>query len=342
MATRHSINGLVEILTWMESLGYTRYDILENTGIAPTRLNDPDGTVSNKEELTFYQNLIDISDDPHICLKAGLNLNIGAYGLWGLALLSSPTIGKAIEFGIQYIAFTYTYNNVVFFSDDSNAGLRIVSGQELGPLQKPMIERDFSAIYMIFKALLQTDTPLSSIRVTWNADVNENVNKADVRESVLYQELLQCPIVFGCAENEVLFDHTLIDHELPQKNPLTMKMCQQHLDQRLPEIKISDNTAAKVKQYFLRTPAFKINIEGCASELKVSTRHLGRLLSNEDQSFKGLADQFKQTLAKRYLTQTNMRLEEIAERIGYSDAASFSHAFKRWTGDSPRRFRIKA
>ncbi len=333
MATRHSINGLVEILTWMETQGYKRCDILKNTEIAAARLNDPNGTVSNNEELTFYQNLIDISHDPHICLQAGLNLNIGAYGLWGLALLSSPTIGKAIEFGIQYIAFTYTYNNVIFFNDDSRAGLKISSGQELGSLQKPMVERDFSAIYMIFKALLQTDTPLNSIRVTWN--------ESNQKESALYQKLLQCPVTFGCTENEILFEHALIHHELPQKNPLTMKMCQQHLDRRLPEIKTTDNTFSKVNQYFLRTHAFKVNIDDCANELNISTRHLSRLLSNDGHSFKGLTDQFKQTLAKRYLTQTNMRLEEIAERIGYSDAASFSHAFKRWTGNSPRQFRIK-
>lgn len=317
----------------MESKGYKRSDVLKNTGISPERLDDPNGTSSNEEELTFYQNLLDVSGDPHIYLKAGLTLNLGTYGLWGLAILSSPTFGKAIEFGIEYIAFTYTYNNIIFFYEGNRAGLRISNYQELGTLQKPMVERDIAAIYMIFKALLQSEIPLNSIRVTWK--------ESDKEEASLYQQLFQCPVLFECTENEILFEHTLIDHELPQKNPLTMKMCLQHLDQRLPEIKSDDSTSEKVKQYFIRTPAFKVNIDDCANELSISTRHLGRLLNNEGQSFKGLMDQFKQTLAKRYLTQTNMRLEEIAERIGYSDAASFSHAFKRWTGDSPRQFRIK-
>lgn len=194
MTTRHSINGLVEVLTWMESKGYERSDVLRNTGIDPERLNDPNGTASNKEELTFYQNLLDISADPHIYLKAGLNLNIGTYGLWGLAILSSPTFGKAIEFGIQYIAFTYTFNEVLFFNEATRAGLRISSHLALGSLQKPMVERDIAAIYMIFKALLQTDSPLKSIRVTWN----ENNKK----ESALYQQLFQCPVTFSCTEKQ--------------------------------------------------------------------------------------------------------------------------------------------
>ncbi|MBV1921315.1 MAG: hypothetical protein KUG73_11580 [Pseudomonadales bacterium] len=67
-------------------------------------------------------------------------------------------------------------------NDDSRASLKIYSDQDLGSLQKPMVERDFSAIYMIFKALLQTDTPLNSIRVTWN--------ESNPKESALYQKLL--------------------------------------------------------------------------------------------------------------------------------------------------------
>ncbi len=332
MTTRHSINGLVEILTWMESLNYDRNALLKNTNIHPSRLTDPNDTVSNKEELTFYQNLLDVSSDPNIYLKAGMTLNIGAYGLWGLALLSSPTVGKAIEFGLQYIAFSYTYNNIAFINDQNTSRLIITSSPHLGALKKPMVERDISAIYMIFTALLQNNYPLHHIRVSWKC--------SDDNESALYQQLFRCPVTFDYSVTEVVFDHSLVNHELPQKNPLTMKLCQQYLDQKLPTIKIGDTTSAQIEQYFIRTPAFKANIHDCAQELNLSTRHLNRLLSNEGASFKILLDQFKQNLAEQYLSQTGMKLEEIAERIGYSDAASFSHAFKRWTGISPRKFRI--
>ena len=334
MTTRHSINGLVEILTWMESLDYDREALLKNTHIEPERLTDPNETVGNKEELTFYQNLLDVSNDPSIYLKAGMTLNIGAYGLWGLALLSSPTVGKAIEFGLQYIAFSYTYNHIAFLNDKNTSSLTITSLQNLGPLNQPMVERDIAAIYMIFTALLQNSDPLDHIRVSWEC--------RDENESALYQQLFNCPVIFNCTVNEVVFDHSLINHELPQKNPLTMKLCQQHLDQQLPSIKIGDTLSAQIEQYFVRTPAFKANIHDCAQELNISTRHLNRVLSNEGTSFKISLDQFKRNLAERYLCQTNMKLEEIAERIGYSDAASFSHAFKRWAGMSPRKFAEQA
>ncbi|MGN5643411.1 helix-turn-helix domain-containing protein, partial [Burkholderia multivorans] len=39
------------------------------------------------------------------------------------------------------------------------------------------------------------------------------------------------------------------------------------------------------------------------------------------------------------VASTGLTTEIIAERLGYSDAANFSHAFKRWTGKAPRQYR---
>ena len=44
----------------------------------------------------------------------------------------------------------------------------------------------------------------------------------------------------------------------------------------------------------------------------------------------------RKNLSFEYLQSTALSVEEIALRLGYSDAPSFSHAFKRWTGVSPR------
>jgi AraC-like DNA-binding protein len=47
-------------------------------------------------------------------------------------------------------------------------------------------------------------------------------------------------------------------------------------------------------------------------------------------------------LALRYLATTNFTVEVIAERLGYSDTANFRHAFRRWTGVSPRAYVARA
>ena len=46
-----------------------------------------------------------------------------------------------------------------------------------------------------------------------------------------------------------------------------------------------------------------------------------------------------ETLAEELLTTANLKLEEVAMRLGYAEPANFIHAFKRWKGVSPNAFR---
>ncbi|RLA00208.1 MAG: AraC family transcriptional regulator, partial [Gammaproteobacteria bacterium] len=48
------------------------------------------------------------------------------------------------------------------------------------------------------------------------------------------------------------------------------------------------------------------------------------------------------SLAKDYLRSTNFKLDQIAELLGYSEPGNFTHAFKRWSGISPRAFRMQS
>jgi transcriptional regulator GlxA family with amidase domain len=50
-------------------------------------------------------------------------------------------------------------------------------------------------------------------------------------------------------------------------------------------------------------------------------------------------DDVRASLATEYLKTTKMKTEDIAALIGFSDAANFRRAFKRWTGKSRREYR---
>jgi AraC-like DNA-binding protein len=69
------------------------------------------------------------------------------------------------------------------------------------------------------------------------------------------------------------------------------------------------------------------------------TRALRRKLEAEGTSYRELLAEVRMRLAIEYLRKTSMTSEEIASRLGYSDAANFRHAFIRWTGKSPSDFR---
>ena len=75
-----------------------------------------------------------------------------------------------------------------------------------------------------------------------------------------------------------------------------------------------------------------------ASALHLSVSTLRRRLAEEQTTFRALVEETRQLLAEELLATRRLTIEEIADRLGYAEASSFVHAFKRWKGVPPRRY----
>lgn len=82
-----------------------------------------------------------------------------------------------------------------------------------------------------------------------------------------------------------------------------------------------------------------VTIERVARQLGMSRQTLYRRLREEGVTFQELLEAKRRQLAIRYLGFDRMSAKAVAYRLGFSDPAAFSRAFKRWTGFSPSKFR---
>ena len=73
-----------------------------------------------------------------------------------------------------------------------------------------------------------------------------------------------------------------------------------------------------------------------AEKMGMSRQTLFRKLKTEDVTFAQILDELRREMAMNYLTGKKASVNETAYLVGFSDPASFSRAFKRWTGISPR------
>ena len=73
----------------------------------------------------------------------------------------------------------------------------------------------------------------------------------------------------------------------------------------------------------------------------MSSKTLERRLSERGTGYRGLVDGIRCDLAKHYLADTNLRLQQIAYLLGYSEPAPLVRAFKRWAGCTPIQYRDK-
>ena len=131
----------------------------------------------------------------------------------------------------------------------------------------------------------------------------------------------------------------LLDMPLPQANPVTARLCEEQCQQLLVQRYRQGGVALQVRRRLLSQPGSFPDMEAMASELGVTSRTLRRQLRTEGTGYRELLDEVRRMLAEQWLLLGGLGMEEISDRLGFSELSNFNHAFRRWTGQTPARFR---
>ncbi|PWK27967.1 AraC-like DNA-binding protein [Arcicella aurantiaca] len=130
--------------------------------------------------------------------------------------------------------------------------------------------------------------------------------------------------------NSVFFTHENKEIKKYEKSSLTSE--------------IQENTLAKINHLMENEKPFlsdSFSMPALAKQLSVSPHHLSQILNESlGQTFFDFTAQHRiQEAQKLLLENPNLKIEEIAERVGYNSKSAFNTAFKKFTGVSPSQFR---
>ena len=53
-----------------------------------------------------------LGDPPGLGLEAGIRYHLTTYGIWGFAMISSPTWRSAIDIGLRYLDLTFAFTRI--------------------------------------------------------------------------------------------------------------------------------------------------------------------------------------------------------------------------------------
>jgi AraC-like DNA-binding protein len=81
------------------------------------------------------------------------------------------------------------------------------------------------------------------------------------------------------------------------------------------------------------------DVADAARAMRMSARTLQRRLEQEQTRFSEVLDRARLAEARRLLADPSVTLTDAAFRLGFADLATFSRAFKRWTGVPPGQWR---
>jgi AraC-like DNA-binding protein len=305
--------------------------VLEGTGLAAPHLDQHTTKISYRQLDAVIRNALRLSADPAIALRAGLRMHVTAYGMYGYALLSSATQADARDFAARYIRvvgpfceFSYTYDS----------GTVAVAFEPLHWPNPTEAVHCFAVEFALSAHLTAIRDRVSSPAFGFSRVM---LDYAPPAHAATYRSLFECEVLFG--QRNCGYEYDRDDRPAALADARTHAMALEMCEQLLGEVNCAGGVAADIRRILIEQPGRYPSIEAIASQLNMYPRALRRKLEAEGTSYRDLLAEVRMRLAIEYLRKTQMTNEEIASRLGYSEAANFRHAFARWTRKSPSAFR---
>jgi AraC-like DNA-binding protein len=326
----HTIRSLLPPLGVMEELGFSREACLHGTGISARQLEDPEARMTLRQELTLYRNCLELTGDPAIGLRLGEPFLPQRYGLFGYALLSAATFRHALSLAQKFGRLTFSFFSFRFGATGRRAWF---SMSDPPPIEDGLIDlyldRDMSAAQVDFGAVLGQPFCPDEVHLAHDGHGREQV----------YRDHFGCEVKFGVYPSGFVFPSTLLDRPLPESDPEFARHLQQQCQMRISRPSGRNRFIDDVRMLILARPGYFPHIESVAEKLGMATRTLRRRLRDEGSSYRALLEETRFGLARQYLSGSELSMEEIATLLGYTEPGTFSHAFRRWSGETPSAWR---
>ncbi|MBA5761070.1 helix-turn-helix transcriptional regulator [Vibrio sp. 404] len=249
-----------------------------------------------------------------------------------LAILTAPTLGSFCDLLCRYSVHIHPLLKI--FSRET----------EKGELELWVVTHEFAdeitlAIHLSLGLYLSVILKL--IRRYLKAPklcLPVHINKITIGEEVtaVFEQVFNIELKQGYPARYFLFSKELIDKVHRQTNPELHEQLK-ILAEKQTTNTLENSIIFKVNDVFKRKQVTDITLEKVALELYMSARTLNRKLQQQGVSFRRLYDKYRLEQSLKMLNQQNASVTHIAHEMGFSDSSAFSRAFKRWTGDSPKK-----
>lgn len=320
------------LVTACERLGLDTDALLAAAGIPREVVEDPDGRLEGPRASALWARAYELSRDPVLSLHAAEACPIGAYKVIDYMSANAATVGEAFRVSSRYFPLVNTAVRLPI--DESGDPVTFDVEDESGPggVTRPYAEYCLAAFVLHVRGT--TGVPFPVRRVTF-----VHPAPADTSE---HERVFGCTVAFGAAHNRLELDRAVWETRTIGAQPGVLQVLAEHAELLLRNLPRGPGLVERTRRAIgERLRGGDPSLDAVARELGTSGRTLQRRLGELGYSFHALADEVRSATAKLYLEQPDIAVSEIAWLLGFADPSTFVRAFKRWTGETPARYRAR-
>ncbi|HEY6983458.1 AraC family transcriptional regulator [Reyranella sp.] len=320
----------IHIVEDVRRAGLASDGLLKQVGLKQEELDDPENRIPYAAYVGLIERAAVLLDRPDYGLRLGAAHDIRDNGLIGFIALNSPTLKDALANVERYVSVTNEGIDAVLEHDPEGLALRFREAD--AALRGLRHNSEHAAAHITTGARELTRKRATPVRVEFmHGRPNVNID---------YEGAFGCPVRFDARWDGVVFsDETAALTVVGADNRLLRVLesaCRKIIG---PAARKHDFIHSVREHLVKRLAKGAAPFEDVARHFAMSTKTLERRLGEHGTSYRRLRDDIRCELAKHYLGRTDLRLQQIAYLLGYSEPGPLVRAFKRWTGNTPIQYR---
>ena len=317
----------------LRGAGVDPKSILKRAGITQRQIDDPDERLPANCQIALLEAAAAALDDDLLGFRLAQSVDCRKLGLLYYVFASSATLDEAIRRCARY---SRVANEAVV--------LQLREGS------RPVIRLGYSGIARHTDVQQMECLMTFVLRVcrhtTGQLLAPERVSMMHVRPTIPPElaSFFGGKVEFGSDFDEIVLPSGAGDLQLvnadPYLNKIIVRDCEAFLAERRSNVGPFRTRVENAIAPLLPHASARASV--VAQALGMSERTMGRKLAQEGSSFTEILQQLRSEMAVRYVDDPSLPITRIAWLLGFEEVSSFSNAFKRWTGKSPRRMRDAA
>ncbi len=303
--------------------------LLRSLGLDPERLGAQGVRVPQTLAAEFVRHAMHVTGEPGLGLMIASELRLPLHGILGVAVMSSPSLDDALTLGGRFLQLRLPLVGMARHQESGTVVLRFKTGADTGPLNSFVLDTITVGLVLMGEQLLGDELAGAEI---WRRGPRP-------RYYDRFETMLPAPVRFDMPDDAVRFPADWLSAPVRFSDERAARLSRQQCEQALEQLRADDSMATRARRVIETSHPFPCSLGRVAAALCLSQRTLKRRLQEEQTSYQTQVDRVRMQRAHALLRSTALPMNQVAEALGYADAANFTRAFRRWVGCSPSQYR---
>lgn len=334
MSITHDIpvSSLNRVIKAAAAAGVTQEELCREAGIDLSALEDSENRIPFAQLVKFYEHAARLTGDAAFGLHVGEQGSLKFYGILGYVTINSQTSGEALNRWIRFLQIRTTAYKFSLEIIGSNAHLAYYQTPYILPEECRHQSEETLCSIMQFGRMM-TGVDWIPREVHFEHEQPENISE--------HERIFRVPVRFNKPITKLIFDSSVLKLPIAEADPTLGSLLERQAEYLLAQSPQYESFANQVRQFIRENLSDgEMRMETVCRKLGIDSRAFQRKLRKEGTSYQKLLEDTQRELSELYLRNPELAIFEISYLLGFSQPSVFHRAFRRWTGLTPKAFRL--